>query len=190
MLEISLANRDMSLNHRSNLNRENFWHIDQSEQLMWRNKSSKSTHCFVKHFPVHMEPRECQQVSRGTSDATTLSSLIDCCCGYCSFGVSPPLTSTAGYITRWDKRPGFSAMSEKMKVLQSSWGLFLDKLHVLGEYFRNNFFVATVFSGVSKPLTWPFYGFLLLKAKMSPIRKVSFSTSNVSFHQHWPLWSF
>ena len=65
---------------------------------MWRNKSSKSTHCFVKHFPVHMEPRECQQVSRGTSDATTLSSLIDCCCGYCSFGVSPPLTSTAGYI--------------------------------------------------------------------------------------------
>ena len=43
-----------------------------------------------------MEPRECQQVSRGTSDATTLSSLIDCCCGYCSFGVSPPLTSTAG----------------------------------------------------------------------------------------------
>ena len=63
---------------------------------MWRNKSSKSTHCFVKHFPVHMEPCECQQVPRGTSDATTLSSLIDCCCGYCSFGVSPPLTSTAG----------------------------------------------------------------------------------------------
>ena len=34
MWKISLANRDMSLNHRSNLNRENFWHIDQSEQLM------------------------------------------------------------------------------------------------------------------------------------------------------------
>ena len=43
-----------------------------------------------------MEPCECQQVPRGTSDATTLSSLIDCCCGYCSFGVSPPLTSTTG----------------------------------------------------------------------------------------------